>query len=147
MKLATDSPTVDDDGVLEMTALESRAEIDNLEALQDKRRGLVREYAPLAAKFRGGQVAGSDAARKRHRAMVSNLILQEMRQRGEKDPSETALERMANADKRHIDFCDELEGQFVEFIVKENEIADINEQIRNREECLRAYRAELGLAR
>lgn len=141
------SATTDNDGVLEMTALESRAEIANLDALQDKRRGLVKEYAPLAAKFRGGQVAGSDAARKRHRAMISNLILQEIRQEGQKDPSETALERMANADQRHIDFCDELEGQFVEFIVKENEIAEINEQIRNREECLRAYRAEIGLGR
>lgn len=141
---------VDTDGVLEMTALESRAEIANLEALQAERRKLVKKYAPLAARFKGGSGNGSssDAARKRHRAGIANLILREQfREKGEKDPSETALERMANADKRHVDFCDELELQFADFLMLENEIADINEQIRNREECLRCWRAEIGLAR
>jgi hypothetical protein len=137
---------VDDDGVLQHTALESRADVDNLEALQAKRRELVKKFAPLAAKFRGGQVAGSDAARKRHRAMVSNLLLRDLRERGEKDPSETALERMANADQRHIDFCKTLEDEFADYIMLENEVAEVTEQIRNREECLRCWRAELSLA-
>jgi hypothetical protein len=137
---------VDEDGVLQHTALEARAEVANLEELQAKRRALVKTFAPLAAKFRGGQVAGSDAARKRHRAMISNLILRDVRERGEKDPSETALERMANADERHIQFCKALEDQFADYIMLENDIAEVTEQIRNREECLRAYRAELSLA-
>jgi hypothetical protein len=138
--------TADAEGVLESTALESRADIRNLDALQDKRRNLIRDYAPLAAKFRGGAIAGSDAARKRHRALVAKSILAEKYTDG-KEPSEAALERMANADIRHIDFCESLEASFIKFVVLENDIADVTEQIRDREECLRAYRAELGLGR
>ena len=137
---------VTDDGVLEMTALESRADVDNLDALQAKRRALVKVYAPLAAKFKGGTTAGSDSARKRHRALVAKRILQTMA-RDEKAPAEAALERMANADIEHIAFCEKLEADFTRFIIIENDIDDVSEQIRNREECLRVYRAELGLAR
>lgn len=137
----------DSDGVLEQSALESRADVDNLDALQAKRRALVKQYAPLAARFKGGAVAGSDAARKRHRALVAKRILIEIKQRGEKEPSEAALERMANADLEHIQFCDTLEADFARFIMLENDIADMTEQIRNREECLRVYRAELVLER
>jgi hypothetical protein len=136
--------TADADGVLTHTALESRAEVDNLEALQAQRRALVKVYAPLAAKFKGGTTAGSDSARKRHRALVAKRILLGMKP-DEKAPAETALERMANADIEHIEFCEKLESDFARFILLENDIADITEQIRNREECLRVYRAELGL--
>ncbi len=139
--------TVDAEGVLEMTAVESRADVENLDALQAKRRVLLTQYAPLAARFKGGAIAGSDAARKRHRALVAKRILIEIKQRGEKEPSEAALERMANADTEHIAFCEKLESDFTRFILLENDIADVTEQIRNREECLRVYRAELGLAR
>ena len=130
------------DGDDEMTALESRADIDSLPALQAKRRALVAVYAPLAAKFKGGTTAGSDSARKRHRALVAKRILNGL---GDKQPSEAALERMANADIEHIEFCNKLEADFTRFILLENDIADVTEQIRNREECLRAYRSELGL--
>jgi hypothetical protein len=109
---------------------------DNLDALQATRRALVAKYAPLAAKFKGGAIAGSDAARKRHRALVAKRILVELDQKGEKAPSEAALERMANADIEHIAFCDKLEADFARFILLENDIADVSEQIRNREECL-----------
>jgi hypothetical protein len=140
------SASVDSDGVLECTAVESRADVDSLDALQAKRRALVKQYAPLAAKFKGGTTAGSDSARKRHRALVAKRILQSM-SRDEKAPAETALERMANADLEHIEFCEKLESDFARFILIENDIADVTEQIRNREECLRVYRAELGLER
>ena len=137
--------TVNSDGVLECTAIESRANVDNLDALQAKRRKIVAEFAPLAAQFKGGTTAGSDSARKRHRAAIAGLILQEQFKDAAKQPAENALERMANADYRHIKFCDGLEKDFAKYIVLENDIADVSEQIRNREECLRVYRAELGL--
>lgn len=139
----------DGDGVLMQDPLEHRAEVLNLDALQTVRRNLVEQYAPLAAKFKGGAGNGSssDAARKRHRALIAKSILIEQFGGDKKEPSETALERMANADPRHIEFCDDLERQFAKFIVLENEIADVNEQIRDREERMRVYRAELGLAR
>ena len=136
--------SVDADGVQLLTDVEERAGVDNLDALQAKRRKLVAEFAPLAAKFKGGTTAGSDSARKRHRAGIAKLILAEQF-KDQKEPSEAALERMANADARHIDFCENLEKQFAKYVVMENDIADVTEQIRNREECLRVYRAELGL--
>lgn len=130
------------DGAL--TELEARADIESLEDLQQRRREIVAKYAPLAAKFKGGTTAGSDSARKRHRALVAKRILLTA---GDKAPSEVALERMANADLEHIQFCENLERDFARFIILENDIADITERIRSREECLRVYRAELGLER
>lgn len=142
------STVVDRDGVVEQTAVEHRAEVDNIDALQAKRRQLVREMAPLAAKFRGGNNGSSaDSARKRHRAGIAALIAAEQFKDASKAPSEATLERMANADPRHIDFCENLEKQFAKFIVLENDVDDVTEQIRNREELLRVYRAELGLER
>lgn len=149
----------------EPKALEHRAEVDSLEALQHRRRALLKDYAPLAAKFKGGAVAGTDAARKRHRALVAKRILVELRQRFDagpqhvpskktaglmvpavfEEPSETALERMANADTEHIAFCDKLEADYTRFIVIENDIQEINEKIRSREVELYAYNAELRL--
>lgn len=139
-------------------ALEQRAEVASLEALQHKRRQLLTEYAPLAAKFKGGAVAGTDAARKRHRALVAKRILVEQQQLWEakakpgvvavgpfKEPSETALERMANADTEHIAFCDKLEADYTRFIVLENDIQEVNEKIRSREVELYAYNAELRM--
>jgi hypothetical protein len=110
--------TVDSDGVLQQTDLEARSSVDNLDSLQANRR-----------------------------ALVAKRILVELDQKGEKAPSEAALERMANADIEHIAFCDKLEADFARFILLENDIADVSEQIRNREECLRCWRAELGLSR
>lgn len=127
-----------------ITALESRAEIDNLFALQAKRRAIVAEMAPLAAKFKGGTTAGSDSARKRHRALVAKSLLADW-PKDEKPPAENALERMANADIRHIEFCEKLEEQFTKYVILENDRDDITEQIDNRIECLRSYRAELRL--
>lgn len=138
--------------------LEFRAEVDSLDWLQAKRRELMKEYAPLAGKFKGGAVAGTDASRKRHRALVAKRILIEMRQAWEakakpgiiavgefKEPSETALERMANADTEHIAFCDQLEKDYTRFIVLENDIQELNEKIRSREVELYSYNAELRM--
>lgn len=153
---------------IEPKALEHRAEVDSLEALQQQRRNLLKDYAPLAAKFKGGATAGTDAARKRHRALVAKRILVELRQAFEKgptmlpskktigliglmvpsvfdEPSETALERMANADTEHIAYCDKLENEYTRFIVLENDIQEVNEKIRSREVELYCYNGELRL--
>lgn len=136
----------DNDGVLTQSAVEHKADCENLEALQAKRRQLVREIAPLAAKFKGS-ATGADSQRKRHRAGIMALIQTEQFPDAAKAPSETLLERMANADQRHKKFCEDLERDFVEYFTKENEIEELTERIRNREELLRVYRAELGLER
>lgn len=126
-------------------ALEQRAEVDSLEVLQAKRRALLIDYAPLAARFKGGATAGTDASRKRHRALVAKRILVQLEQKQEKAPSEAALERMANADTEHIQFCDALEADYTRFIVLENDIQEVNEKIRSREVELYCYNGELRL--
>lgn len=143
---------------IEPKPIEHRAEVDSLEALQHKRRELMKEYAPLAGKFKGGATAGTDAARKRHRALVAKRILVEQQQAWEtkakpgviavgefKPPAESALERMANADTEHIAYCDNLEKEYTRFIVLENDIQEINEKIRSREVELYSYNAELRM--
>lgn len=142
------------------TDLEGRAGVESLDQLLAQRRAKVTEYAPLAAKFRGGagQGSSSDAARKRHRALIAQKILIEMKQDWEskakpgviavapfKEPSETALERMANAHIDHIKFCEALEKDFVKYITLDNEISELNERIRSREVELRCYNAEIQL--
>jgi hypothetical protein len=130
------------------TDLEGRARVESLDALHARRRAKVEEYAPLAARFKGGSGMGSssDAARKRHRALIMQKLLIEMGSpKGKDAPSETALERMANAHVDHIAFCDNLEMEYVKFIVLENEINELNERVRSREVELRCYNAEIGL--
>lgn len=147
-------------------ALELRASVDSLEALQQRRRDLLKDYAPLAAKFKGGATAGTDASRKRHRALVAKRILVELRQAFDKgpqqvpskktaglmvpavwvEPAEVGLERMANADTEHIAFCDKLEADYTRFILLENDIQEINEKIRSREVELYSYNAELRMS-
>lgn len=141
------------------TDLEGRAGVESLDALHAQRRAKIKEYAPLAAKFRGGagQGSSSDAARKRHRALIAQKILIEMKQEFDsklkpgvivgtfKEPSETALERMANAHIDHIKFCEALEKDFVKYITLDNEINELNERIRSREVELRCYNAEIQL--
>lgn len=150
---------------LDPKPLEHRAEVDSLEALQHKRRELMKEYAPLAGKFKGGATAGTDAARKRHRALVAKRILVELRQAFAKgpqqvpskktaglmvpavfeEPAEVALERMANADTEHIAYCEKLESEYVRFILLENDIEEVREKIRSREVELYSYNAELRM--
>lgn len=61
------------------------------------------------------------------------------------EPSEAALERMANADLEHVAFCEKLEADFVKFVVLESEIDELNERIRSREIELLCYNAEIKL--
>jgi hypothetical protein len=130
-----------------VSELESRASVSSLEGLQQERRELVKKIAPLAARFKGGNSTSGDTVRKRHRALVMKRIAATQFKDDAKGPSEALLERLANADIEHIDFCDKIEQDFIRYTLLENDIADINEQVRSREECLRCYRAELGLER
>lgn len=140
--------------------LEYRAEVESLESLQQQRRELMGEYAPLAAKYKGARGQGSlaDSARKRHRALVMQKILVEMKQDWEakakpgviavgpfKEPSESALERMANAHTEHIEFCNKVEKEVQRYIVLENDIDEINERIESRKIELQCYNGELRL--
>lgn len=131
-------------------ALESRADVESLEAMHAERRALLPRFSELAAKFKGGNSASADTKRKQHRALVSKRILAEWKENAKpdaKEPSETALERMANADVEHIAFVEKLEREFTEYVLLEYRITEIQERIRNRETCLNVYNAELRMAR
>ena len=127
------------------TALESRAEVEALEALHEERRSLLPRFAELAAKFKGGQGSSADAKRKQHRALVMKRIAAE--QNLDDKFAENKLERMANSDIEHIAFCEQMEREFTEYVLLEYRITEIAERIRNRETCLNVYNAELRLSR
>ncbi len=128
-----------------MKPIESRAEVESLEALQAERRSLLPRYAELASKFKGGNGSSADAKRKQHRALVSKRILADWL--GDKPPAEIALERMANADIEHIAYCEKLEREFTEYVLLEYRITEIQERIRSRETELMCYNSEMRLAR
>lgn len=124
--------------------IEGRADVDSLEALQAERRALLPRFAQLAAKFRGGNSASADTKRKQHRALVGKRILAEWK--GDKEPSEAALERMANADVEHIAFVEALERDFTEYVLLEYKLTEIKERIESRSVELYCYNAELKLS-
>ncbi len=130
----------------DVKAIESRADVDSLERLQDERRQLLPRFAELAAKFKGGNSASADTKRKQHRALVAKRILGDW-PKDAKEPSETALERMANSDVEHIAFCEALERDFTEYVLLDYKITEIQEKVRSRETELTCYNAELRLQR
>lgn len=126
--------------------LEYRAEVESLEALQAERRKILPRYAELAAKFKGGSSASADSKRKQHRALVMTRIRQSLDWKdGAKEPAENWLERMANADLEHIQFCEKLEREFTEYVLLDYQLTEIQERIRSREVELYCYKAETQL--
>lgn len=139
------APTEFSAGELSQTSLEMRADVDALPRLHHRRRQIVADLARLAALFEGGQAPLADARRKQHRALVSQRILAECEGRGEKAPSETALERMANADPEHVAFCNWMEGERTRYVLLRNARDEVEEEIRSREIQLYSYNAEARL--
>lgn len=134
-------------GELGKTRLESRAEIPSLALLHHQRRVLVRALAPLSVLFEGkGQGSPADARRKQHRHMIATLIATEQGLDGDK--LESKLERLANSDPRHVAFCGKLDDLRLRYYEGRNALIETMELIRDREESLRAYNAEVkaGLA-
>jgi hypothetical protein len=128
-------------GELGRTDLERRAEIPALAKLHHDRRVIARALAPIAALCEGGQNPPIEAKRKQHRHVVATLIAGEQGIDGEKQ--ESRLERLANADPRHVDFCKDLDTIRVKYTLGRIALMEINEAIRDREESLRAYNAEI----
>lgn len=124
------------------TDLEARAGIESLEGLHAERREIIKRLAPLALLYgSGGDRA--DAKRKQHRAIVGELLRKELE--GGADISQTRIEAMANSDKRHLDFCDDLDKQFIDYHHWQTAYLEINERIASREYEARYLTAELRL--
>lgn len=127
----------------EISHLESKAEVESKEWLLARKREIMRELAPLAAMHRSnGQGSPADAARKRHRALMARRILEEWPQ-DTKEPSEAALERMANAHEDHQAFCDNLQSEATRYHILSTEKEEIEYRLRARETELNAFTAEM----
>ena len=106
--------------------IEARAGVESLATLQAERRRLLAEFAPLDALF-GNNNKGWESARKRHRAGIMMLI------EGEQGAmAENKLERLANADPRHVRFVEETEAKQPRWYQLKNELAEIEERIESR---------------
>ncbi len=136
------------DRLIAKKAIEDRADIESLEYLQHERAQIVPRWAALGAKFKGGNgVASSDSLRKQNRAEIMNKIaVEKFGPEGvTKDRIESMLERLANADPRHIDFCEQLRKEFEEFLTLDVQMTEIAERIQSRNGELFAYAKEAGL--
>lgn len=106
--------------------IEERAGVESLETLHAERRRLLAEFAPLDAQF-GNNGKGWEAARKRHRALVSAMVEAE-----QGTMAENKLERLANADNRHVTFVQDIEAKQPRWYQLKNELAEIEERIESR---------------
>lgn len=112
------------------TPEEQAAGVQSLDLLLYYQRDVVRRLAELEALFGGGDGDASlaDVRRKQHRQQVMTLIRDDLRTQWEadsagqekppawKEPSESALERMANSDERHVRFVNALEAQRAQWV-------------------------------
>lgn len=138
---------MDDDPALpadEMSALESRAEVDSLGDLHARRRQLMTQLAPLQALY--GAFGLWDSRRKQ--------LLESLKVRarmalstGEKRPTEAQIDAAAHADPQYEKFLDDSYDAKVQFINMDTELSEIQERIRNRELAIMAFTAECRMAR
>lgn len=128
----------------EMTALESRADLDSLTDLQQRRRGLLEQLAPLKALH--GYNGVWDAKRKQLLEALKVKHRMQLSAEGTK-ATEGMIDALAHADDQYAQLLDAAERDKVEFIKLDNELTELEERIRNREFSLLAYNAEARLAR
>lgn len=127
----------------EMSALESRAEIDSLGDLHARRRQLMQQLAPLQATY--GSFGMWDARRK---ALLESLkVRARMDLSCEKKPTEAQIDAAAHADPQYERFLDDSYAAKIEYIHLDTELSEITERIRNRELALMAFTAEVRMAR
>jgi len=135
----------DSDGVLiegSKSTLEQRAEIASLEELHTARRQLLLTLAPLKALHGPGNLW--DSKRKR---LLEALKVRQRLGLMEKNVKVTdgAIEAMAYADEQYERFLDEGERARIDYINQQNELDEIVEKIKDRENSLYAYSAEARL--
>jgi len=127
----------------EVSALESRADVDSLGDLHARRRQLIQANAPLIALY--GPFGLWDPKRK---ALLESLKVRArmaLSQGGK--PTEAAIDAAAHADPQYEAFLDQSFVDKIAWIQADTELREIDERIRNRETALHVYGKELSLAR
>lgn len=109
--------------------------VDRIEVLQADRRALVKDVAPLRAKYGPGGVF--DARRKAFRSAVANEIADRITRERGKAPSEAELERLAAGDERVIAWLDRAEQEMAEYHLLEDRIQELTELVRRDESLIR----------
>jgi hypothetical protein len=128
----------------ELSALESRAEIDSLESLHVQRRQLLPEYAVLRALH--GSNGKWDAKRKQMLEAIKVRVRMEAQQRGEK-VTEGYIDALAHADDQYASMIDQAIMGATRYVMLDTEVSEIEERIKSREIELLAYSSEVRLAR
>lgn len=136
------SPATDWSG--ELTALESRADIDSLEDLHTRRRQLLPEYGALRALH--GSNGKWDAKRKQMLEAIKVRVRMDARKREEK-VTEAYIDALAHADESYDKMITESIVAATRYFELECEMSEIEERIRSRELAILAYNAEARLSR
>lgn len=123
-------------------SVESRAEVESLDALHAERRALLPEYARLRVLH--GPFGIFDARRKAMLCAVAVRVRMDLRARQEKT-TEAFIDAAAHADNQYQRFLDESVAEKIRYVETETAVTEIEERIRSRETELNCYRAEIGL--
>lgn len=128
----------------ELSAMESRAEVDSLEDLQRRRRKLVTENARLIALY--GPFGLFDARRKQYVEAQKVVARQALLAAGQK-ATDSGVESEAYGSEAYQSFLDRSLDDRVVYLLVETELSEIAEKIKNRESALFLYGQEVRLAR
>lgn len=126
----------------DLTALESRADVDSLEDLHQRRRQIMPEYSVLRALH--GPFGKWDAKRKAMLCAVKVRVRMATQTAAQKI-TEAAIDDEGHADAQYIRVVDEGIDGATRYAMLDMEISEIEEKIRSREIGLRAYSVEAGL--
>lgn len=126
----------------ELTALESRADADSLEALHDERRKLIAANGRLIALH--GSFGLFDNYRKRMCECEKVRIRNELRSAGTKT-TESMIDAEAHGSEPYGQFLDTALNEKIEWLRVSTRLEEIAERIRGRELALRAFSAEASL--
>jgi hypothetical protein len=129
----------------ELSALESRAEVDSLGDLHARRRSLMVQLAPLKALY--GSFGLWDARRKQLVEALKVKARMDLTTPDGKKPTETQIDAVAHADPQYERFLDDSLDARTQYLNMETELSEIEERIRGRELALMAYSAEVRLSR
>ena len=123
------------------TELESRADLDSLEALQDERRKLIAVHGRLLALW--GREGQADHFRKRRVEAEKVKVRMELSAGREKKPTESEIDAAAHGSEAYGAFLDLQLADHIESLQVENRITEIRELIADRSQILKAYTEEI----
>lgn len=126
----------------ELTALESRSDVDSLDDLHQRRRQIMPEYAALRALH--GPFGKWDPRRKAMLSVVK-VKVRSAAQAAAQKITEAAIDDEAHADPQYIAVVDQGIDEATRYAMLDMEMSEIEERIRSREIGLRAYAVEAGL--